>query len=130
MSSRQRYAIIGILALAVLVAVSLSHGLRWIWAEAGWDDMPVLSRELPLTSLIAYVSAAVAALVAVKHNHTFQLATEVVDELSKVTWPSREETGNATVVVIVTVLLSSVFLGIFDALWLWLTNLVLGVPGS
>ena len=53
-----------------------------------------------------------------------------MDELARVTWPSREETGNATVVVIVTVLVCSVYLGVFDAFWMWVTNMILGIRGS
>jgi hypothetical protein len=34
------------------------------------------------------------------------------------------------VVVLVTVLICSVFFGAFDAIWLWLTNLMLGVTGN
>ena len=127
MLSRQRYVIVGILALAVIVAMPLAAGFQWTWIQLGWDDPPILSRELSLTTLIAYALAAAAAVFALKHPPTYQLANEVVDELAKVTWPSREETGNATVVVIMTVVICSVYLGVFDFLWLWLTDWILGV---
>ena len=64
------------------------------------------------------------------HGSTRQLASEVVEELTKVTWPTRAETGAATVVVIVTVLLCSAYLGVFDAMWLWLTDKILGVTNG
>ena len=127
MLSRQRYVIVGILALALIAAMPLAHGFQWAWVQLGWDDPPILSRELSLTTLIAYALGVAAATFALKHRPTFQLATEVVDELTKVTWPSREETGNATVVVIMTVIICSVFLGVFDFLWLSLTDWILGV---
>jgi preprotein translocase subunit SecE len=95
-----------------------------------WDDFPVLTREMPLTTVMAYVLCATAGIVAWKHQRTFALANEVVDELAKVTWPSRQETGNATVVVVVTVLLCSAYLGLFDFLWLTLTNWILGVSAA
>ena len=127
MLSRQRYVIVGILALGVIVALPLAHGFQWTWVQLGWDDPPLLSRELSMTTLIAYAIAAAGAIFALKHPPTYQMATEVVDELAKVTWPSREETGSATVVVIVTVIISSAFLGVFDFLWLSLTDWILGV---
>lgn len=127
MLSRQRYVIVGILALAVIVALPLAHGLQWVWVQLGWDDLPILSRELPLTTLIAYSLAAAGAIFALKHPPTYQLATEVVEEMAKVTWPSREETGSATVVVIMTVVICSLYLGVFDFLWLWVTDWILGV---
>ena len=48
--------------------------------------------------------------------------SETKTELKKVTWPTRKETFAATIVVIVTVLVSSVILGIFDSVWGWLTR--------
>ena len=128
MLSRQRYVVIGAVALAVVAAMALSHALQWGWVQLGWDDVPLLGlRELTYTSLISYSAAIIAVLVVLKHQPTFTLANEVVDELAKVTWPTREETGNATVVVIVTVLISSAYLGAFDAIWLALTDWILGI---
>ncbi len=130
MGPRTRYVVVGILLLAVLLGVALSHGFTWIFAQVGWDDMPVLTREITLTSVLAYGLALGGAAFAIRHGPTFQLANEVVDELAKVTWPTREETGNATVVVIVTVVVCSAYLGLFDAVWLSLTNWILGVHPS
>ena len=127
MQSRERYVIVGVIALAVVAAVALSHGLQWTWVQLGWNDPPLLSRELRLTTGLAYGVGAIAAAVVLKHPTTHQLALEIVEELSRVTWPSREETGSATVVVIVTVLIAAVYLGVFDAVWLWLTDWFLGV---
>ena len=39
---------------------------------------------------------------------------EVKIELKKVTWPSRKETIASTVIVLITVLISAVFLGLVD----------------
>ncbi len=46
-----------------------------------------------------------------------QFLNEVVEELSRVTWPTQKETSSATVVVIIMVLLSGLILGAFDYLW-------------
>ncbi|MBI3178276.1 MAG: preprotein translocase subunit SecE [Deltaproteobacteria bacterium] len=130
MFSRQRFVVVGILALAIIAAIPLSHLLQWTFVQVGWDDPPMLSRELPMTRVIAYGVAAAAAVFCLKHRTTYNLALEVADEMSKVTWPSREETGYATVVVLVTVLICSVYLGVFDAVWLWLTDMILGVEAA
>ena len=37
-----------------------------------------------------------------------------MDELSRVTWPQREETTNSTIVVVIAVLISAAFIGLFD----------------
>ena len=53
-----------------------------------------------------------------------RVATEVVGELAKVTWPSREETQVSTVVVIVTSLIAALIIGAFDAAWSTITDLI------
>ncbi len=55
-----------------------------------------------------------------------QLAEEVAAEMSKVTWPSRTEVTNGTVVVIVTTVVSTVFFALMDKFWGFITNLVYG----
>ena len=52
--------------------------------------------------------------------------TDIVSELRKVTWPTRKETSQATVVVIITVIIAAIFLQIFDALWSRVTGYILG----
>jgi preprotein translocase subunit SecE len=126
--SRERYVFVGTVLLAFLAGLSLSHALGWVWIRFGWDDMPLLGlRDFTVTAVISYGLALAAIVFVMKHAPTHQLASEIVDELSKVTWPTREETGNATVVVIVTVIICSAYLGAFDAMWLWVTDLILGI---
>jgi preprotein translocase subunit SecE len=59
-----------------------------------------------------------------RKKDTFAKATDIVAELSKVTWPTRKETSAATIVVIVTVIISSIFLGLFDMVWSWATGVI------
>jgi preprotein translocase SecE subunit len=128
MHSRQRYVYFGVIALAAIVGMAFSHGLQWVWTEANLTDpLPLGTPELPLTTLLGYGIALAGAVFVFRHGPTHALAVEIVDELARVTWPSREETGNATVVVIVTVLVCSAYLGMFDAIWLWVTDMILGV---
>jgi len=119
---------VGVLALAVLAGMALSHGLHWIAVYTGIDDMPLAGvRQLVISNVIAYGLALIAAVIVIKHPTVSQLSLEVVDELAKVTWPSGEETGRATKVVIVTVVICAAYLGAFDAVWLAITDLVLGI---
>ena len=111
-----------------VVALALAQGLEWLWVWAGWNNPATFGiRQLPLTDLLAALVAVVAGTICIKHEPTHQLAGEVVTELSRVTWPTREETGSATVVVVITVFVCSAFLGAFDAVWLWLTDWILGI---
>lgn len=56
-----------------------------------------------------------------------QFLNEVVSELRKVHWPTRQETMAATVVVIVVVFIVSLWLGLVDAVISFLFTRFLGV---
>jgi preprotein translocase subunit SecE len=53
-------------------------------------------------------------------------ADEVALELSKVVWPTREIVTNGTIVVIVASALATVYIGLLDRLWGFVTTLVYG----
>lgn len=59
-----------------------------------------------------------------RHPTVRPLADEVAGELSKVTWPSRKETWQSTIVVIVTSVIAAIYLGLFDTLWSAFTDLI------
>ena len=134
MLSRERYVVGAVVGLAIVLSMAMARGFEWLCVWQEWNDPFMLGiRQLPLTSVIAYAIAAALAFATLRHPDANTLALEVVDELSKVVWPTREETGQATMVVVVAVLISSAFLGAFDAVWLWMTDWILGIeklPGG
>jgi preprotein translocase subunit SecE len=67
---------------------------------------------------------------AYQNDRVRDFATEVVTELSKVTWPTREETWYSTLVVISASAIAALYTGMFDGIWSALTDLVYGGGGS
>jgi preprotein translocase subunit SecE len=57
---------------------------------------------------------------------TSKFLTDVKVELKKVTWPTRKDTYASTIVVIVLVMVSAVFLGGVDVILSRLIRLILG----
>ncbi|NMM46738.1 preprotein translocase subunit SecE [Rhodospirillaceae bacterium KN72] len=55
-----------------------------------------------------------------------QFVRQVRQEASKVTWPSRKETGVATMMVFIMVTIMAVFFLAVDGLIAWLVRLILG----
>jgi len=51
-----------------------------------------------------------------------QYATEVAEELSKVTWPSRKEVTSSTAVVVATTLVMTAFFALMDQFWRFVTD--------
>jgi preprotein translocase subunit SecE len=110
------FAVGGLLLAMILIQATESS---WRYA-ARW-----LGR--PNDALIWLIGGGLAAAITYyywRNERVFGLATEVVSELKKVTWPTRKEVSAATVVVIVTVFISSLFLGAFDLVWSWSTDLI------
>jgi preprotein translocase SecE subunit len=50
---------------------------------------------------------------------------EVVLEMSRVTWPASKDTTNATIWVVLFVIVAGVLLGAFDSLWSWIIKMIL-----
>ena len=75
---------------------------------------------------IALAVALAVGIGAYRNERVNTLAFEVAGELQKVTWPTRAETQAATLVVLVTVVIAAAILGLFDAVWSTLTDLVYG----
>ena len=55
---------------------------------------------------------------------------ECWDELSKVTWPDRDQLKSATMVVIVFVILISAIIWIMDVVSRWIIGLIMGAFGA
>lgn len=99
-----------------------------LW-EVVWSIWPQsVGRPVTLTSNIAGMAVAVIGTAyAWRRKDWFKFCTEVVIEISQVTWPTRAETRAATVVVIVMTLISSGLLAAMDQLWRAVTNLLYGI---
>ena len=59
-----------------------------------------------------------------RNEKSHRLVSDVVAELSKVTWPSRKETYASTIVVIVTSIIAAAIVGSFDFVWSAITDLL------
>lgn len=106
-------------AAALALYVLVKNTGDWVWSFFGKPKALIVYS-------VSAVIVGVAVWIAWRNEQVFTLASECVTELGKVTWPTRRETMTATVVVIVTVIIASAFLGIFDGLWSSLTKFLYG----
>jgi preprotein translocase subunit SecE len=102
----------------------IDDGWALIWAY--WPQY--VGRPSPFWANMAGIAIAIAAtLWAVRKAHWFKFTTEVVVEISQVTWPTRAETRAATIVVIIITLICSGLLATMDVFWSEFTDLLYGV---
>jgi preprotein translocase subunit SecE len=122
----QRFVYAAYFAGAIGIAFIVSKALAFGWFRLQ-TYRPAIGE--PRDEIVMPLSALVGALTAVYYwvrTRARELAEEVATEMSKVTWPSRTEVTNGTVVVIVTTIVSTVFFALMDRFWGFVSNLVYG----
>ena len=110
------------------LAAGWSHLVEWPWAVR---TVPQLLRfaedERPTYTTAAGAVLGVIALVyCLRHQGIRRWADDVAIELSKVTWPKRETVTNGTIVVIAAGIFATIYIGLLDRLWGFVTMLVYG----
>jgi preprotein translocase subunit SecE len=113
---------VGAVGIAFVVSKALEFGWLRLQSYKPAVGEPRDEIVMPLAALVG----AGAALYYWYRTRARELAEEVATEMSKVTWPSRTEVTNGTVVVIVTTVVSTVFFALMDKFWGFVTNLVYG----
>jgi preprotein translocase subunit SecE len=126
MNPNRKWIALGYLCSAVVLWVLTDKFLATVMGWAGILDynFEIPSERFTLTTLIGLLVAGGLGVWAWRHPTLSALSNEVAVELRKVTWPTAAETRAATIVVIVTVFIMSIFLGLFDMLWSKLLNLL------
>jgi preprotein translocase subunit SecE len=122
----QRFVFAAYFALAILIAFVVDKAVRVGWYRLSqWKPQVGEPRE-EIAIAVAVVGAIGATLWAWKHEDVRRLIEEVASELGQVTWPSKDDVGRSTAVVVGTTVLATIFFALMDALWRFLTNLVYG----
>jgi len=99
--------------------------LFWVLDKAATIGLSYVTEPNEMAVTAGSFAVAFVIIVLVYRNPTVQtLSGEVAAELAKVTWPSREETTNSTVVVIIASIIAASIVGVFDAIWSALTDLI------
>jgi len=105
----------------------LAFGVLLLWVfdrviTIVWDRFA--EPEPTLVTLLAAVVAAVTTFAIYRQERVARVAHEIVGELARVSWPSRQETQVSTIVVIITSIIAAAVVGAFDAAWAAITDLI------
>jgi preprotein translocase subunit SecE len=131
-----KYVHAAFFAAGILGAFLTGKVLGAIWNQL--SEWPAAVRAVP--ALLRYaedersgptmvVGAIIALFVVIqvyRKESTRRWADEVASELSKVVWPNRETVTNGTIVVIIASIIATVYVGLLDRFWGFVTTLVYG----
>lgn len=113
----ERWVQFAFVAMAVVLVFVTDKLVTFVWEQVGSPDDTIVT-------ITAVAVGLAGTFLAYRNDRVRDFATEVVTELSKVTWPTREETWYSTLVVISASVIAAVYTGVFDALWSALTDYV------
>jgi len=104
-------------------AVVVVAGIAVFYA---FGDISALVRALIV--VVSVIAAGGIVLTSAPGKEAWQFAVGTRTEVRKVIWPSRRETMQSTLVVILMVLVVGIYLMLLDKLWFWtIYDLVLGL---
>lgn len=131
-----KYVHAAFIAAGVLLAFILGKMLAAAWNHlAEWPPairaVPQLLRyaedERPSITMPLGAVIALAVIVHILRKESIRhWADEVANELSKVVWPTKETVWNGTIVVLVASVIATIYVGLLDRLWSFVTTLVYG----
>lgn len=115
------------LALAGVLFLVLQDLSAWAFGIARIANPEFLGRAIDGSDLLAMLLTVVIALASWKHEQVHQFSIETVQETRKVVWPTRKETRDHTVTVIIVSVILSLMLWGFDLVWKRLFSLILNM---
>ena len=112
-----RWVQLAFVALGALLLLVFDKTITIVWDKFAEPEPLVVT-------LLAGALATGSAIFAYRHPTVSRLANEVVGELAKVAWPTRDEVQVSTLVVIITSIIAAIIVGVFDAAWSAITDLI------
>jgi preprotein translocase subunit SecE len=131
-----RHVLAGFFAAGMAVAYVVSKVLvgswnrladnHWVAQHAAFVSRIAEDERPTLTAIFGGAVGIFTAVYAYRRPDIRTWTSEVATELAKVTWPSKKEVTNSTMVVIAASTFATVFLALLDRFWGFVTNLVYG----
>jgi len=117
---RLSYVIVGLLVW-VMLAAFLAQTIAWISPNL---DKPLLGAKFAISDLMGLLAGVGVAVFLWFSDVVNKFGMEVAGELRNVTWPTWPETRVSTIVVVVTTVVVSLILGLFDMVIGALTHVI------
>ena len=114
----------GMAGLGLLFWVTVAKACASILGWVSVADRALIGSQFTISTLIGLLATGGVVYYILRDPKVMEVAVDIVAELKRVTWPERQETVAATIVVIVTIFIMSIVLGFFDMVWSRLSNII------
>ena len=125
--NHQRYVLLCFVAAAIMAGLVVQAACVSGFARFAVPDSRLLGL-LNFSTVLALSGAAGTFLGLLRSVQATTFTDEVIGELTKVTWPTRDETIKASTTVVLTTLFTAMLLAVYDLLWKNLADLILFTP--
>jgi preprotein translocase SecE subunit len=126
--SKQRYVLLVFVIGAILVGFSVESAMSSAFAQFAVPDTRLLG-VLNTSSLLALLSGLATFVILLRSRAALTFVGEVVGELVRVTWPTREEAVRASTTVVLTTVFMASLMAVYDFTWKNLADLFLFTEG-
>jgi preprotein translocase subunit SecE len=100
--------------LVILLVSAMTHSG---FGRFGIADFRIFGSPIALSTAIAFGTGIATFVFLVRYKRAMTFTDEVIGELFKVTWPSREETLKASITVVATTVFTAALLAAYDYIW-------------
>ena len=108
-----------------LAFMAVAAFLLWLFDRVGTAIWQMFAEPNPMLITVGAAAASVVTTFVLYRNERInQITHDVLGELMKVSWPTRQETQASTVVVIVASIIAAIIVGLIDAAWSKLTDVI------
>jgi len=113
---------------AILTGLVVQSACASLFAQFAIPDTRLLGL-LDTSSVLSIVSAGGVFFGLLRHRTATKFVDDVVSELLRVVWPTRDETVRASTTVAITTIFTAALLAVYDLIWKNLADLVLFTNG-
>ncbi len=124
----QRYVLLSFVLTAIVAGLTFQAASTSLVGALKVADLRM--GPFATTTVVSTVGAAGIFFALIRNRAAIAFTDEVVDELTKVTWPSKDETVKASTTVVFTTLFTAALLGGYDYLWKNLADIFLFSEGG
>jgi preprotein translocase SecE subunit len=122
--SKQRYVLLAFVLGAILVGITLQAALTSAFAQFAIADNQ-LGGVVSTSTAISLFTGAVSLVALARSRRAMSFSSEVVGELLRVHWPTRDEAVRASTTVVLTTVFTAALLAVYDFTWKNLADLIL-----